>query len=137
MSMSPNQLKQIWCTGKKTKPTDYVQTGDRVWLYYEHFTDDGDVVTKVHDAVVTKVFAKSFQAMCEGELVKGVPLELERSPKCPRGVWQFSPGPIVNETEFEVFKLLHTGRRSPGPVWAEPESLDDTTMCDHNPGLFS
>eukprot|EP01046_Picozoa_sp_COSAG06_P045831 COSAG06_NODE_6397_length_2948_cov_3.873289_1_plen_117_part_00 len=83
---------------------------EKVWLYHEHFTDDDGVVTKVHHTVVTKVFAKSFQATCEGEDVKGVSIELERKPKVSSllGVWQFFLGPIVNDKEFELFQTLHT-----------------------------
>ena len=43
--------------------------------------------------------------------------------------WQFSYGPTVDEQEFEVFKMLNGGAaRSPGPVWEEPESLDDVVF---------
>eukprot|EP01044_Picomonas_judraskeda_P004226 COSAG03_NODE_367_length_8529_cov_29.037841_6_plen_185_part_00 len=46
-------------------------------------------------------------------------------------------GPEVDDDEFEVFKLLNGGAaaRSPGPVWVEPESLDDIILCDRNPGV--
>ena len=77
--------------------------------------------------------------MCEGEETDLIPIDLERGPKCPQGVWEFSYGPIVDEQEFEVFKLLNGGAaaRSPGPVWVEPESLDDIILCDHLPGVSS
>ena len=85
------------------------------------------------------MFLKTFRAVCEGEVTDLVPIDLERTPQRPAGVWKFSPGPIVDEREFEVFELLHSGAaaRSPGPVWADPESWDDIILCDHNPGVHS
>ena len=77
--------------------------------------------------------------MCEEEETGLIPIELERSPKCPQGVWEFSDGPIVDEQAFEVFKLLSGGAaaRLPSPVCVEPECLDDVILCDHNPGVWS
>ena len=87
---------------------------------------------------MTKVNTKTFKAVCEGVETDLIAIDLERSPKCPEGVWEFSDGPVVDEQVFEVFKQLNGGAaRSPGPVWVEPESLDDIILCDHNPGVSS
>ena len=45
-------------------------------------------------------------------------------------MWRPAQGPVVDEQEFEVFKMLNGGggARSPGPVWVEPESLDDVAF---------
>ena len=84
----------------------------------------------MYDAVVTKVNLKTFKAECEGEETDLIAIDLERGPKCPEGVWQFSYGPIVDEQQFEVFKMLNGGvARSPGPVWKEPENLDDVALA--------
>ena len=111
-----------------------------MYLYYT-YCDSENEWTQKHDAVVTKVNTKTFRAVCEEEETGLIPIELERSPKClcPQGVWEFSDGPIVDEQAFEVFKLLSGGAaaRSPGPVWVEPECLDDVILCDHNPGVWS
>ena len=73
-------------------------------------------------------------AVCEGEETDLIEIDLERGPKRPEGVWQFSNGPIVDEQKFEVFKMLNGGARSPGPVWVEPESLDDVVfVCGKAP----
>ena len=51
-------------------------------------------------------------------------------------------GPQVDDDEFEVFKVLDgmvdaCCCHSPGPVWVEPESLDDIIPCDHTLGVSS
>lgn len=64
-----------------------------------------------YDAVVTKVNTKTFNAICEGEDAQ-VPIT-----KYPDGVWHFpGDGPVVDDVEFENFKLLNSG-----PVSEEPQ----------------
>ena len=135
-SYSYSDLKLVWCRSSAKKQSDYVKVGDHIYLYYTYNDGENEWVAK-HDAVVTKVNTKTFKAVCEEEETGLIAIDLERSPKCPEGVWAFSDGPVVDEQAFEVFKLLNGGAaaRSPGPVWVEPESLDDTILCDHNPGV--
>ena len=103
--------------------------GDRVQLYYTYDNEDGEEWTEMYDAVVIKVNLKTFKAECEGEETDLIDIDLQRGPKYPEGVWQFSYGPVVDEQEFEVFKMLNGGgARSPGPVWKEPENLDDVVL---------
>ena len=40
--------------------------------------------------MVTKVNLKTFKAVCEGEETDLIEIDLERGPKRPEGVWQFS-----------------------------------------------
>jgi hypothetical protein len=127
-------LRIIWSPRKKRKQSQYVNVGDRVWLYYE-YTDEntGEVTYDVHDAVVTQVFLKSFRAVCEGEVTDLVPIDLERTPRRLAGVWKFSDGPIVDEEEFGVFKLLNTC----ATVVEEPDDLSDVVLTSVPPGAWS
>ena len=112
MSLSTQELKKVWIPkGKKTQPSTAVKVGDCVTLYYVENDEDGNKSVNAYDAVVTKVNTKTFNAICAGEDAQ-VPIT-----KYPNGVWHFpGDGPVVDDVEFENFKLLNSG-----PVSDEPQ----------------
>ncbi len=91
----------------------------------------------MHDATVSKVNTKTFKAVCEGEETDLIDIELERGPKYPAGVWCHAQGPIVDEVEFEVFKLLNSMVDEVLIVQSEPESLEDVVLTEHHTGAWS
>ena len=134
---SVGELKSVWSPAKRRKVSRKLAVGDRVQLYYTYDNDEGEKWEEMYDAVVSKVNLKTFKAVCEGEETDLIHIELERGPKYPAGLWCHAQGPVVDEVEFEVFKMLHSMVDEVASVQEEPESLEGVVRTEGHTGVWA